>query len=139
MYSLYKIDPIIFEQECRFRTSRSSGKGGQNVNKVETKVELLFDISSSALFDDEQKALLLQKLAARLNADGRFSVVCEEERSQLKNKELAVEKAIALMEKALKPVKPRKKTKPSQASVEKRLDNKKRVAEKKRERKIKGV
>ncbi len=98
-------------------------------------MELLFDISSSALFDDEQKALL----AARLNADGRFSVVCEEERSQLKNKELAVEKAIALMEKALKPVKPRKKTKPSQASVEKRLDNKKRVAEKKRERKIKGV
>jgi len=129
------VDPILFAQECRFRTSRSSGKGGQNVNKVETKVELLFDISASALFTNDEKSRLLKKLAAGLNADGLFSVVCEEERSQLKNKYLAIEKAIALIKQALKPVKPRQKTKPTKASVEKRLEDKKRQAEKKINRK----
>ncbi len=130
-----EIDLIAFEAECRFRTSRSSGKGGQNVNKVETKVELLFDISASSLFNDEEKIRLSEKLASRLNADGWLSVVCEEERSQLKNKTIAVTKAIALLSKALKPVKARKPTMPTGASVVKRREEKQQQGEKKRGRK----
>jgi ribosome-associated protein len=125
------IDPIAFEKECTFRTARSGGKGGQHVNKVETKVVLLFSIAASGLFDENEKAALHQKLAARLTQEGVLQVSCDRERSQWKNKTLAITKAIAILEKALKPVKPRKKTKPAKASVEKRLQDKLFLAKKK--------
>jgi ribosome-associated protein len=101
------------------------------VNKVETKVVLLFSIAASGLFDENEKAALHQKLAARLTQAGVLQVRCDRERSQLKNKTIAVTRAIAILEKALKPVKPRKKTKPTKTSVEKRLQNKSLVAKKK--------
>jgi len=118
------IDPIAFEKDCTFRTARSGGKGGQNVNKVETKVVLVFDVAASALFSEEEKTVLFKKLSARLTQDGILQVSCEKERSQLQNKETAIAKAVALLQKALTPVKPRKKTKPTKASVEKRLQEK---------------
>jgi ribosome-associated protein len=128
------IDPIAFEKECTFRTARSGGKGGQHVNKVETKVMLAFSIAASALFDENEKATLYRKLAARLTQEGVLQVSSDKERSQLKNKTIAIARAIALLEKALKPVKPRKKTKPTKASVEKRLQNKLLLAKKKEAR-----
>ncbi len=129
------IDSIAFEKECTFRTSRSSGKGGQNVNKVETKVELLFDIAASLLFSDVEKETLFRKLATRLTQEGVLQVSCEEERSQAKNKQIAIAKTISILEKVLKPVKPRKATKPTVSSVEKRLKTKQVHAEKKLNRK----
>jgi ribosome-associated protein len=125
------IDPIAFEKECGFRTARSGGKGGQHVNKVETKVVLIFSIAASALFDESEKAMLYQKLAARLTREGDLQVSSDRERSQLKNKAIVIDRVIALLEKALKPVKPRKKTKPSKVSVEKRLQDKLFLAKKK--------
>jgi ribosome-associated protein len=128
---LRTLDPIAFEKECTFRTARSGGKGGQHVNKVETKVSLSFAVAASALFSAEEKTVLLQKLAARLTQDGILQVSCEKERSQIKNKRLAVRNAMTILEKALKPVTPRKKTKPTKASVEKRRQDKLRLAKKK--------
>ena len=128
------IDPVIFENECIFRTSRSSGKGGQNVNKTETKVSLWFDVAASTLFDDEEKVRVLAKLASAITDDGYLQLNCDEQRSQLKNKQLVVERAINILGKALKVAKPRKKTKPPKAVVEKRLEDKRRISLKKNER-----
>ena len=128
------IDFTAFENECIFRTSRSSGKGGQNVNKTETKVGLWFDVAASALFSDEEKARILSRLASAITDDGYLQLVCDEQRSQLQNKQLVIERALAMLEKALVKPKPRKRTKPSKAAVEKRLKDKRRVANKKSER-----
>ena len=130
------IDPIQFEQACVFRTSRSGGKGGQHVNKVETKVELLFDIFSSALFSEEEKDILYEKLAGRLTQDKLLRLSCDKERSQYRNKQLVIKRSITLLVKALEPAKPRKKTKPTKAAIEKRLQDKQAKAEKKASRKI---
>ncbi|HYH55991.1 MAG TPA: alternative ribosome rescue aminoacyl-tRNA hydrolase ArfB [Anseongella sp.] len=111
-------------REVRFKTSRSSGKGGQNVNKVATRAEAYLDIPDSSCFTPGQKELLLEKLASRISHAGILQVTSEEERSQLMNKEKALKKMLALLKKALRPVKPRKATKPSRASVEKRLQEK---------------
>ena len=108
------IDPTAFEKECTFRTARSGGKGGQHVNKVETKVVLTFSPAASALFDDEEKERLAQRLASRLSQEGLLQVSCDRERSQTVNKALAIRRAIALLEKALTPLPPRRKTKPPQ-------------------------
>ena len=121
---MVNIDRDAFAQECTFKTSRSGGKGGQNVNKVETKVELLFDISASKLFTDEQKETLLGKLSARIIDESVLQLTSSTERSQLKNKERAIDKAIELIQKALKPKKPRKATRPTFESIEKRLSDK---------------
>lgn len=129
------VDRENFVKECDFRTSRSSGAGGQNVNKVETRVELLFDVHSSTLFSAEQKQLLMAKLATRINDEGILQVSSSKERSQLKNKEHAVDKAIELIVKALTPRKPRLATKPTRQSVEKRLTVKSQQSEKKKNRK----
>ena len=112
------------EKEFQYRTSRSGGKGGQNVNKVETKVELLWNINSSILFDEIQKARLTEKLANRITNDGIFHVVAEEERTQLRNKEAAIKRTIKLISDSLKIEQPRKPSKPTFSSVKKRLSDK---------------
>ena len=110
--------------EFQFLTSRSSGPGGQNVNKVNSKVELRFDVQNSALLTDEQKEILLVKLSAKISSEGILSIVSQRDRSQLANKEDAIRKFYILISKALKPVKRRRSTRPTKGSVEKRLTGK---------------
>ena len=119
------------QKEITYKTSRSGGKGGQNVNKVSSKVELLFAVESSALFTDEEKLLLTEKLQNRLNKDGYIQVICDEERSQYLNKEKALERLIGLLTRALQVQKVRKPTKVSKAAKAARLDSKKKQSVKK--------
>ncbi|TDO05090.1 alternative ribosome rescue aminoacyl-tRNA hydrolase ArfB [Sunxiuqinia elliptica] len=120
--------------EFTFKTSRSSGPGGQHVNKTDSRVELRFNPQKSELLSDDQKVILHQKLSSQLTSDGDLIVVCQQERSQYKNKALAIEKLYELLHKALSPVKKRKATKPTRASIQKRMELKKQTAEKKKRR-----
>jgi len=121
--------------ELDFRTSRSSGAGGQHVNKTETKVEVLFDMNASDGLNQEEKELIIEKLANRINDEGTLSVTSQKSRSQLDNKENAIDKLNQLLVKALKPVIKRIRTKPSKSSIEERLAEKKILSEKKSTRK----
>jgi len=123
------------QKELSYKTSRSGGKGGQNVNKVSSKVELLFSINDSVLFTDEEKVLLTEKLQNRFNKDGYVQIICDEERSQYLNKEIAVERLIVLLSHALIKPKVRKKVKVSKAAKLARLGDKKAQAGKKENRK----
>lgn len=115
-------------KEIVFKTSRSSGPGGQNVNKVESKVELYWHVTSSAVLSDEERLLVLEKLAGRINNAGELVMSSQTERSQLRNKELVLVRFYALLNAALIRPKKRKPTKPSRASVQKRIDKKKKTA-----------
>lgn len=120
--------------EFQFFTSKSSGPGGQNVNKVNSKVELRFDVHNSVLLTQGQKDIICLKLASKISDEGILSVVSQKDRSQLSNKEDAIQKLYQLLTKALTPVKPRKKTRPTQSSVEKRLTQKRLKSETKQNR-----
>jgi len=117
--------------DITYKTSRSGGKGGQHVNKVSSKVELNYDFQKSALFTEEQKAALQEKLANRLTADGNIQIICEEGRSQSANKERCLEKLVLMLQQALKKQKPRKATKPKRSAIEQRLKEKQLQAMKK--------
>jgi ribosome-associated protein len=124
-----------FSPEFEFITSRSGGPGGQNVNKVSSKVMLCFDIQKSALLSDSEKELIQNKLANKINTSGILQIVSQKERTQLGNKELCIEKFYAMIEKALTIPKRRRKTRPSKTAVEKRLDFKRKLSEQKQNRK----
>lgn len=125
-YQIENLLPFV-----RFKTSRSGGSGGQHVNKVSTKVELLFDLESATLFTDEEKGKLHKKLRARFQSDGFIQLVVQESRSQLENKEIALKKLASLLAEALKTEKRRKPTKPGKAAIQARLDAKRKQALKK--------
>lgn len=122
--------------ELIFRFARSGGKGGQNVNKVETKVELLFDVANSAALSDHQRALISDGLRQWTDSDGIVHIISQASRSQWKNREGAVRKFVDLLRKALKPRKKRVKTKISYAGKEKRLVSKKMRGEIKKTRRV---
>ena len=126
---------VDFLSELTFKTSRSGGKGGQNVNKVSTKVELNFDVLHSTLLTKEQKEKVVTKLRKRITKEGILRIVVQSERSQLYNKRLAINKFYELLEKSFLEKKKRRITKPSKAAIEKRLNEKKLTGEKKKQRK----
>lgn len=127
-----KIDATLLAQELLFTTSRSSGPGGQNVNKVNTKVTLKFDIPHSFILTQEEKDLLLKKLASRLTTEGVLILTAQDKRSQLQNKEAVINKLDKIIAAAFEKKKKRKATKPSLGAVQDRIKKKKQNSEKKK-------
>ena len=127
---------VIPLSELRFRTSRSSGPGGQNVNKVETRVELLFDVARSPSLNDEQKGLITAKLGTRVDADGVLHLSSQQSRSQWENKQGTIEKLVSLLREGLKVRKKRIRTAPTRSSNENRVHQKKKHSQKKKLRKV---
>lgn len=125
---------VIPRAELHFRTSRSSGPGGQHVNKVETRVEVLFDVASSPSLDDDQRARLLSALHTGLNSEGVLHLVADSYRSQYRNREEAVARLVVLLQHALRPQKPRRPTRITRGAKEQRLQEKKHRGEIKRRR-----
>ena len=126
-----------FQHEPSYKTSRSSGSGGQNVNKVETSVTVMWKVEDSAVFSEREKERIFFKLKNRINLEGVLQFTVSESRTQLQNKKIATEKIVELVNKALIVPKKRIATKPSRAKVEKRLESKKKLSEKKENRKFK--
>ena len=118
-------------RELQFKAVRSSGAGGQHVNKVSSKVELSFNVENSISLTTEEKEIIQTKLANRLSKDNILSLSCSESRSQHKNKELVIKRFIEILKKTLIKPKVRKATKPSKSSIQKRLNTKKKTAFKK--------
>jgi ribosome-associated protein len=125
---------VISEDELAFKASRSSGPGGQNVNKLNTRVTLLFDMANSTSLSSEQKQRIRSALSGRMDRQGILRVVSQKHRSQEANRRSAVERLRQLLQDALKPVPIRKKTRPSAASRRRRLEEKKQRSQLKRQR-----
>ncbi|MCP2037530.1 alternative ribosome rescue aminoacyl-tRNA hydrolase ArfB [Chryseobacterium sp. HSC-36S06] len=125
-----------FTKELTYKTSRSSGAGGQNVNKVETSVTVMWNIAGTEFFKEEEKELIALKLKNRINLEGILQLTVSESRTQLQNKKIATEKILDLVNKSLVKPKLRKPTKPSKRQVEKRIQAKKQLSEKKENRKF---
>lgn len=121
--------------ELNFKAVRSSGAGGQNVNKVSSKVVLTFDLNASQALNEQEKALLAIKLATKLTSENLLILNCDEDRSQLKNKAIATKRFLDFIKKALIVPKKRKATKVPKAVVEKRLKDKSTISEIKQNRK----
>ena len=122
--------------ELRFRTSRSSGPGGQNVNKLESRVELVFDVAGSPSLTDDEKNILFTHLASRIDARGILHISSQKSRSQWENKQLVIEKLVSLLHGALKVRRKRVKTSPTHSSKERRVQSKKKHGQKKTMRKV---
>lgn len=125
----------ILLRELKFKAIRSSGPGGQHVNKTASKIELNFHIESSEAFSNAEKERLSRKLKSRISQEGVISLQCGETRSQHRNKKITIERLLTLLKENLKVAKARKKTKPSKSAIERRLKVKKEQAKKKSARK----
>jgi len=130
------LSDLIIGDEIEFNFIRSSGSGGQNVNKVSSKVQLKWNVDNSLIFSDFQKNKIKKFLKNKINKDGFLIIESEEYREQFKNRQDSIEKLKTLINLSLLKEKPRKKTKPTKASEEKRIKDKKKKAEKKRSRKV---
>ena len=126
-----------FTKELSYKTSRSSGAGGQNVNKVETAVTVMWKPAQTEFFYESEIALITEKLQNRINLDGILQLTVSESRTQLQNKKIATEKILDIVNKSLIKPKPRTATKPSKRQIEKRITAKKQISEKKENRKFK--
>ena len=125
-----------FSTELTYKTSRSSGAGGQNVNKVETSVTVIWNVSESRFFSDEEKELISKKLKNRINTDGILQLSVSESRTQYQNKKIANQRILEIVNTSLIRPKSRKATKPSKAQLAKRIENKKKLSEKKESRRF---
>jgi len=121
-------------EELQFKTSRAGGKGGQHVNKVSSKVMLIWNVDASSIFTDEQKTLLKERLANRINKEGELLLDASSDRSQIKNKEIVIERFLNILDEALKVDKPRIPTKIPKYKIIARLDRKKMQSDKKADR-----
>ncbi|MCO6147214.1 alternative ribosome rescue aminoacyl-tRNA hydrolase ArfB [Flavobacterium sp. NRK1] len=128
------MDRNLILQELDYKAVRSSGAGGQNVNKVSSKVVLSFNLMDSNALSEEEKTLIHSKLASRLTNENILMLSCDEDRSQLRNKDIVTKRFLTVMEQALKIEKPRKPTKIPKAVIKKRIEGKRRQAEKKQSR-----
>ncbi len=133
-----KITAVLLANEIIFTTSRSSGPGGQNVNKVNSKVTLQFDVTGSEILTPEEKDIISGKLSSRMTREGILMLTAQDKRSQLQNKESVILKLEKLLVKAFEKKKIRRITKPSKGSIQVRIKKKKQLSEKKKWRQKPG-